>query len=438
MPTKFTQIIDLSALEVKLISQSVISIDAVGSRMLVATRGDVVQIDLKGEYHKPESRRYDKICFNTGAQRALTIIEPTPTTLYVGIGGDEGVIQIYDAKNFSLVDMWRIGFNVTALHSVTAPDVGCTVAAGTSNGMLYVMNYNDMDDYKLNCAGGKIFDLKISLPGTHLVAGSEDHYIYLYVLDHGKFVSSAARKYFLLLVTHKVRLDTGCPISLTFSVDSQIILASNNHRGIIMSTSRQITGVVDTKGLNVSNYTTEDAKKCNWQQWNGRYALHSKKATAHIAPFSFSSKFPVIFAADEFGNFYTWKYHDDMLSYVLNNYHVHSAPIERLTLDSDETFFFSLSSLDAMLCQWSGNISQQAISSRHSQCGYAAEIRGCGDLVPLWNRGRAGVREQRTAICLQPASGRGKGGPGPHCRPHGARQGQSLPADERSHTGFGH
>ena len=186
--------IDLSALDIKLISQAVVSLDAVGSRLLVATRGDVVQIDLKGEYQKPVARRYDKICFNTGAQKALAIIEPTSTTLYVGVGGDEGVIQIYDARNFSLVDIWRIGFNVTALHSVTAADVGCTVAAGTSNGMLYVMNYNDMDDYKLPCASGKILDLKISLPGTHLVAGSEDHYIYLFVLDHGKFVSSTARK----------------------------------------------------------------------------------------------------------------------------------------------------------------------------------------------------------------------------------------------------
>ena len=111
---------------------------------------------------------------------------------------------------------------------------------------------------------------------------------------------------------------------------------------------------MDTKELNVANYTSEDAKKCNWQQWNGRYAQHSKKSSAHIAPFAFSSKFPVMFAADEFGNFYTWNYQDDMPAYVLNNYHVHSAPIERLTLDSDETFFFSLSSLDSMLCQWSG------------------------------------------------------------------------------------
>eukprot|EP01022_Parablepharisma_sp_SALTPOND_P016773 TRINITY_DN2537_c0_g1_i1.p1 TRINITY_DN2537_c0_g1~~TRINITY_DN2537_c0_g1_i1.p1 ORF type:complete len:1738 (+),score=108.49 TRINITY_DN2537_c0_g1_i1:2814-8027(+) len=45
-----------------------------------------------------------------------------------------------------------------------------------------------------------------------------------------------------------------------------------------------------------------------------------------------------------------------MVLYVLNAYHAHSYAIERITMSSDESTLFTLSSGDSMLCQWGVNM----------------------------------------------------------------------------------
>jgi len=194
MSKENSPIVDLSSLEVKLISQAIVSVDVFGTQLILVTRGDVVHIDNRPELLSPEVTRCDKICYNPGTQKALTVIEPTNSLSYVAIGGDEGIVSVYDAKEFTLMDIWRIGQGVVSLHSMTSPEVGCNIAAGTANGMIHVLCYNDMEDYRLHCASNRVIDLKISLNGLLLVAGSEDHYVYLYQMEKGRFVSSAARK----------------------------------------------------------------------------------------------------------------------------------------------------------------------------------------------------------------------------------------------------
>ena len=105
---------------------------------------------------------------------------------------------------------------------------------------------------------------------------------------------------------------------------------------------------METRSLGSGNYSKDDAKKYNWEQWIGKYSLDSEK---HFVPFVLFKCHPVLFACDEFGNLYSWKFQDDM-SYILNNYHAHSSGIEQVALDSTESNLFTLSSKDSTLCQW--------------------------------------------------------------------------------------
>lgn len=183
---------ELAALDVKLKSQAIVSLSVLGSRLLVSTLGDVLQIDTL--FMQPSVTHFHRICYNKKGQRALTVVEPSASLSYVAVGGDEGVVYVYDTKEFALVDVWRIGFGVTTLHAATSSEAGCTLAAGTANGLIYLLNYSDMEDYQLHCSNKKITELKMTESGEFLVAGSEDCHLYLYQLEEEKFVSVATRK----------------------------------------------------------------------------------------------------------------------------------------------------------------------------------------------------------------------------------------------------
>ena len=157
--------------------------------------------------------RCNKIHANAGIQNAITTIDISEDNVYIGVGGENGVVQIYDSKQFLPIDTWNIGYSVTALHSVNALNIGCSIAAGTSNGKIFIMNYYDMEEYKYDCAEGKIYDIKISPDGINLAVVSENHYIYLYILDKNKFVPAGEKK-----------IENAYPISVTFSSNSQYII----------------------------------------------------------------------------------------------------------------------------------------------------------------------------------------------------------------------
>lgn len=99
-------------------------------------------------------------------------------------------------------------------------------------------------------------------------------------------------------------------------------------------------------------------------------------------PFLLPTKSSVLYAADEFGNFYSWKYQDDMIQFILNNYHTHSSQIERLTLSNDESTLFTLSSQDAALCQWNVNILEiEDVPKLDIESFYKAGIEGTSEAI---------------------------------------------------------
>ena len=112
--------------------------------------------------------------------------------------------------------------------------------------------------------------------------------------------------------------------------------------------------MMDLKSQNVDTMS-EDVQKVNWMNWNGRFSLHSKKSTAFMAPFSVAHAHPFLITADECGNFYLYKYNEDLQTIIPCYYHVHASPMSKLMLSKDDSLFFSLSSFDAMLCQWKVN-----------------------------------------------------------------------------------
>ena len=161
---------------------------------MIATKGDVLQVDMRKELMQPSITRFHRISHNTEMQRVLTVIEADNSLSYIAVSGDEGIVSIYDTKEFTLIDIWRIEFGVTSLHSITNQEIGCIVAAGTVTGKIYILSYNGMEDYQLHCSNNKVTEVKISSNGEYLIAGAEDYNLYLYQLEEDKFMSVATRK----------------------------------------------------------------------------------------------------------------------------------------------------------------------------------------------------------------------------------------------------
>ena len=54
------------------------------------------------------------------------------------IAGDSGIVLTFDMATKELIDVWQVGYRLTALASLSLEEGGFVVAAGTVDGNLII------------------------------------------------------------------------------------------------------------------------------------------------------------------------------------------------------------------------------------------------------------------------------------------------------------
>jgi len=188
IPNACIQSVDLSTLELKLISSNTLMMDVRGNEVLIITEKDLIRATIdKGRINTLE--RLNKIISFSGKRQTAM---HTTKNKAIAIANDSGAILVIDTSTNEMHSILQIREIITCLDF----NEKRLLAIGTIKGNVYVNN-EETNCILLESFKSGVVDIKISPNGNYIVVLLEDHNCVLFQEREQLFEKICQRKLFV-------------------------------------------------------------------------------------------------------------------------------------------------------------------------------------------------------------------------------------------------
>ena len=344
---KYLKEFDLTLLPVRLKSFEIKTIVKGNKKNLFFStlEGDLVKMSLnhKKKWKKnlyvetQKAKRFNNIIQLKNKFNTMSILEREDEKL-IFIGGEDSQIYGFSTNDHDLIDKWSIGDSVTTMDCLSTEDGGIIFAFGTEKGKI-VLRYDWEEFPKSFQCGKKILDIKFSPNCSHIVATSENQFIYIFRFSNGSYFEFPHKE---------IYLDKEIPISINFSFDfKSVIIGTNkkNHYKLDLPDSKN-TDYVKTIQL------IKEEERIHITKMKMKYPIFSENKEINSVPLLFGQDIKLILGGDENGALIVWNNEEELSKNSGTLYFGHSSKIVDINISKNKDYLYTLAENDNALFEW--------------------------------------------------------------------------------------
>lgn len=193
IPSACVQSIDLSSVDLKLISMNPLMLDTHANEILIATEKDIIRILIE-EDRVQSSERLNKIISLPGKRQNSMIAISSGQHKALAVASDNGAIVSIDVNTNEVSSVVRMVEVVTCMDFNASEKAEYLLVIGTVKGNVFIALNDDGNCLLLESLKSKVIDIKIAPSNLCIVALLEDHNCVLFEATQTSFEKTCQRK----------------------------------------------------------------------------------------------------------------------------------------------------------------------------------------------------------------------------------------------------